>query len=264
MKECFVENVVMRSLRRIHRLKRVKKQNTCAKNNSEVLDLVATVLLFLFPEGQVLLEELDDALGVTEIVFLEFVNLVQSVLESAISELAGGRVVLHDFVVEDREVKSKSKLDGVAGWEGNLVSFFISLECILLNLLKLGTLGVFSDVAVVVTDHLHEEGLRLTVAVLGENLFVNHVDNLLAVAGKFFFDFSLVAGKCVRELGVLRVLLNCSDSAAGSTFGADEVLEGYREEVAFVGGDFSALHIEHLGKEINHVFEALSLLSDAG
>ena len=71
-----MENVVMRSLRRIHRLKRVKKQNTCAKNNSEVLDLVATVLLFLFPVRQVLLEELDDALGVTEIVFLEFVNLV--------------------------------------------------------------------------------------------------------------------------------------------------------------------------------------------
>ena len=244
MKECFVENVVMRSLRRIHRLKRVKKQNTCAKNNSEVLDLVATVLLFLFPEGQVLLEELDDALGVTEIVFLEFVNLVQSVLESAISELAGGRVVLHDFVVEDREVKSKSKLDGVAGWEGNLVSFFISLECILLNLLELGTLSVFGDVAVVVTDHLHEEGLRLTIAGLSKDLVVNHVHNLLAIVGQLLLNFSLVAGKCFRELGVLGILLNCSNSAASSALGADEVLEGHRKEVALVGGDVSTLFLE--------------------
>ena len=54
------------------------------------MDLVAVVLLFFLPQSQVLLEELDDALGVTEIVFLEFVNLVQSILESAISELAGG------------------------------------------------------------------------------------------------------------------------------------------------------------------------------
>ena len=68
-------------------------------------------------------------------------------------------MVLHDFVVEDREVKSKSKLDGVAGWEGNLVSFFVSLECILLNLLKLGTLGVFGDVAVVVSLHRAIEDL---------------------------------------------------------------------------------------------------------
>jgi len=153
-------------------------------------------------------------------------------------------VVLHDFVVEDREVKSKSKLDGVAGWEGNLVSFFISLECILLNLLELGTLSVFGDVAVVVTDHLHEEGLRLTIAGLSKDLVVNHVHNLLAIVGQLLLDFSLVAGKCFRELGVLRILLNCSNSAASSALGADEVLEGHREEVALVGGDVGTLFLE--------------------
>ena len=228
------------------------------------MDLVAVVLLFLLPEGQVLLEELDDALGVAEIVFLEFIDLVESFLKGAVGELACGLVVLHHLVVEDREVKGETELDGVAWWELNLVSFVVGFERVLLDLLKLALLGIFSDVAVVVADHLHEEGLGLTVAVLGKDFVVNHVNNLLAVTGKFFFDFVLVAGKCIRELGVLGVLLNCSNRAAGSALGADEVLEGDREKVALVRGDFSALHVEDLGKEVDHVFEALCLFSDAG
>jgi hypothetical protein len=228
------------------------------------VDLVAVVLLFLLPEGQVLLEELDDALCVTEIVFLEFINLVESFLKGAVGELAGGLVVFHHLVVEDREVKGETKLDGVAWWELNLVSFVVSFERVLLDLLKLGILGVLSDVAVVVADHLDEEGLGLTVAVLGEDFVVNHVNNLLAVTGEFFFDFILVAGKCIRKLGVLGVLLNCSNRAAGSALGADEVLKGDREKVALVRGDFSALNVEDFGKEVDHVFEALCLFSNAG
>jgi hypothetical protein len=193
------------------------------------VDLVAVVLLFLFPEGQVLLEELDDALGVAEIVFLEFIDLVKCFLKGAVGELAGGLVVLHHLVVEDREVKGETELDGIAWWELNLVSFVVGFERVLLDLLKLGLLGVLSDVAVVVADHLDEEGLGLTVAVLGEDFVVNHVNNLLAVTGKFLFNFSLVAGKCIRELGVLGVLLNCSNSAACSALGADKVLEGNRK-----------------------------------
>ena len=83
---------------------------------SEVVDLVSTLLLIL-PQGQVLLEELDDALGVTEVVLLKLVNLVESILEGLISKFASSLVVLHDFVVEDGEVKGKTELDWVAWWE---------------------------------------------------------------------------------------------------------------------------------------------------
>ena len=67
---------------------------------SKVIDLV-TFLLFILPKGQVLLEKFNDTLSITEVILLELVNLVKSILESAISELASGLVVLHDLVVED-------------------------------------------------------------------------------------------------------------------------------------------------------------------
>ena len=50
--------------------------------SSEVVDTLLVVLFFLFPEGEVLLEEFDDALGVTEIILLKLINLLESILES--------------------------------------------------------------------------------------------------------------------------------------------------------------------------------------
>jgi hypothetical protein len=158
--------------------------------------LVVAVLLLL-PEGKVLLEELDNALGISKIVFLELVNLVKSILESLVGQVAGSLVVLHNFVVEYREVEGEAELDGVAGREGNLVSLIVGFEGVLLDRLHEGTLGVFSDVAVVITDHLNEESLGLTVAGLGENLVVDGVNNVLAVLVELSLDGGFVAGECV-------------------------------------------------------------------
>ena len=99
---------------------------------SEVVDVVATFFLLL-PEGQVLLEELNDALGITEVVLLELINLVESGLESEVSELAGLLVVLHDLVVEHGEVEGKAELDGVAWGKRDLIGLVVSLEGLLLN-----------------------------------------------------------------------------------------------------------------------------------
>ena len=158
---------------------------------SQVVDLVIT-LLFLFPEGEVLLEELDDALSVTEVVLFELVDLVESLLESVISELTGLGVILEDLVVEDGEVEGKSKLDGVASGKFDAVSIFVSLFGLLLDLLELAVLGVLGDVAIVITDHLDEESLSLLGAVSVEDTRVDHVDNLLAVSHKLVFNSALV------------------------------------------------------------------------
>ena len=67
---------------------------------SKVIDLV-TFLLFILPKSQVLLEKFNDTLSITEVILFELVDLIKSILESAISELASGLVVLHDLIVED-------------------------------------------------------------------------------------------------------------------------------------------------------------------
>ena len=67
---------------------------------SQVIDLVA-LLLFVFPKGKVLLKKLDNALGITEVVFLKLVDLVEGILESLVSKFASSLVVLHHFVMED-------------------------------------------------------------------------------------------------------------------------------------------------------------------
>ena len=55
---------------------------------------MVVTLLFLLPEGEVLLEELDDALGVTEVILLELIDLVKSLLERVVGELASLGVIL--------------------------------------------------------------------------------------------------------------------------------------------------------------------------
>ena len=106
------------------------------RSTSQVIDLVVITFFLFLPESQVLLEELNDALGVTEVILLELVDLLESILESLISKLTSGLVVFHNFVVEDGEVKGKTKLDWVAWWEGDLIGFFVGFESFLLDILK--------------------------------------------------------------------------------------------------------------------------------
>ena len=229
---------------------------------SQVIDLVVALLLF-FPEGEVLLEELDDALGVAEVVLLKLIDFVEGLLEGVVSELASFGVVLQDFVVEDGEVEGEAELDGVAGRQIDGVGLLVGGLGLLLDLLELGLLGVLGDVAVVVTDHLDEEGLGLVGAVASEDAGVDHVDDLLAVSLELLLDLVLVFKESTVEFRVLGVLLDGGDGAACGAFAADQVLEGNGEEVALVGVDGASLDNEDFLKEIYHVFEAFGLLSDS-
>ena len=73
------------------------------------------LLLFLLPERKILLEEFDDGLGVSESLLINIVDLLEGVLQSLLTELAGHLVVLHDLVVEHREVEGKTESNWVAG-----------------------------------------------------------------------------------------------------------------------------------------------------
>jgi len=232
-------------------------------HRSKVVNLVGILLLFS-PESQVLLQELNDGLGITEVVLLELVNLVEGVLEGLVGEVAGGLVVLHDLVVEDGEVEGEAELDGVAGWEGDLVGAVVGLEGVGFGGFEVGTLGVLGNVTIVIAYHLDEEGLGLTVAGFLEDVGLDHVNDALAVVAELLLDAGLVLGKCIGEFGVLGVLLNGGNGSAGGALGADEVLEGDGEEVAFIGGDIGTLLIHYLLELVNHVLEALSLFGNTG
>ena len=83
------------------------------KDKSQVFNCILTV--FLFPERKVLLEELNDGLGVSEGFLIDVINLFESLSEGALSEFTGFLVIVHDLVVEDRLVEGKSESRGVAG-----------------------------------------------------------------------------------------------------------------------------------------------------
>ena len=98
------------------------------------------------------------------------------------------------------------------------MSELVSLKSLVLHLLEFSVLGVLGNVAVVVTDHLDEESLCLILAVVAQHLGVDNADDLLTVLGELELDLGLVAGQGVTELGVLGVLLDGGDGAAGGAF----------------------------------------------
>ena len=182
----------------------VTKEKSC----SHVLDAIAVSTFLFLPERQVLLEELDDGLGVTEVVLVEVIDLVKCLLQGLVSQLTSLFVILHHLVLEHGEVQGQAKLDWVARNQIDVVGIIVGLEGLLLDFFELGVLAVLADVAVVVTDHLDEKGLGLTVALLGEDVVVDDLDDALAVLDELSFDLGLVGREGIRKLGVLGVLLD--------------------------------------------------------
>ena len=83
---------------------------------SQILDSI--LLLLFLPERKILLEKLDDGLGISEGLLINIIDLFERVREGSLSKLAGLLVVVHNLVVEDGEVKSKSKSNWVASIKG--------------------------------------------------------------------------------------------------------------------------------------------------
>ena len=129
---------------------------------SQVIDLVVIVLLLL-PESEVLFQEFNDGLGITEVVLLELINLFKSILECLVSKIDGFLLILHDFIVEDRKVEGKTKLDRITRLQRDLICFLVLVQSCVLGLIKLGSFSSLADVPVVVTNHLDKESLGLQI-----------------------------------------------------------------------------------------------------
>jgi len=231
---------------------------------SEVFDGV--LLFFFLPEGEVLLEELNDGLGISEGLLVNVIDLLESVREGLLSELAGLLVVVHDLVVEDREVEGETKSNWVAGVEalGAGLSELVVLEGAIFDGLKLVGIGTLGDVPVVVSDHLVEEGLGLVGGGDLHALVLDVLDDGHALLVKLTLDLLLVTLEGLVELLVLWVLLDGADGPDGGSLGSDLVLESNRKQVSLLGGEVLLLALNNLVEVEDHVVKSLGLLGNSG
>ena len=232
--------------------------------HSEVLDGV--LLLFLLPEGEVLLEELDDRLGISEGLFIDVINLLEGVRESGLTKLAGLLVVVHNFVMEHGEVESQSQSDWVAGVQtlGGGLSELVVIKGTVLDLINLIGFGTLGNVSVVVSDHFVEECLGLIGGGDIHALLLDNINDIDALIVKLLLNLLLVGRETVVELLVLGVLLDGTNGSNGGSLRANLVLEANGKEVSLLSGEVLILGLNNFLQVEDHVVESLGLLSDSG
>ena len=175
-------------------------------------------------------------------------------------------MVVHDLVVENREVESEAKSNWVASIQalGCFLSILVVLEGTILDSFKSVSSGAFCNISIIVTNHLEKEclgliGLSLSVALILDNSNDSH-----ALVIKLILDPLFVCCECLTEFRVFWVLLNGADGSNGSPVSADKVLETYRHEVSLLGGEIISFLINNFVKVIDHVLEFFSLLGNSG
>jgi hypothetical protein len=136
-------------------------------------------------------------------------------------------MVVHDLVVEYREVESEAEADWVAWIESfrELVSLIVSFECALFDGIELVCGGRLSNVSVIIADHLLEEGLGLVLSCEFQAFSLNCLNNQHAFFVQLQLDLLLVLTESVTKLLVFWVLLNGTDGTNGASLRSNEVLE---------------------------------------
>jgi len=192
---------------------------------SEVLDSILTVLFL--PERQVLLQQLDDGLGISKGFLINVINFLEGLRESLLTKGASLLMVVHDLVVEDRVVESETESDWVAWIKalGKLIGLLVAFEGSLLDSLELVLRCGLSNVSVVVSDHLLEEGLRLVLSGKLDALALYCRHNLDAFVVQLLLDLLLVGAERFTELLVFWILFDGTDGTDGTSLGSNEVLE---------------------------------------
>ena len=224
------------------------------------------MLLLFFPEGEVLLEEFDDGFGISEGLLIDVINLFEGIGESGFTELTGLLVVVHNLVVEDGEVKSKSKSDWVAGVQGLGAGLgkLIVLEGSVLDGVELITFGALSNVSVVVTDHLVEESFGLIGSGNTHARVLDDINDRDALVVKLLLDLLFVGTESIIEFGVFWVLFDGGDGSNGGSLGSDLVLESNGEEVSLFSGEILDLGFDNSLEVFDHIVKSLGLLGNSG
>ena len=173
------------------------------------------MLLFFLPQREVFLKKFDNGLGISEGLLVDVVDLFEGIRKSSLTEGTGLLVVVHDLVVEHREVEGKAKSDWVAGIEacGGSLSLFVVLKSTFSDSCNLALVSAFGNVSVVITDHLVEEGFGLINSSVLQAKFLNDIYDGHALVVELSLDLLLVSNKSISELGVLWVLLNGTDGS---------------------------------------------------
>lgn len=233
------------------------------------LSFFSTVFLeFGSPESKVVPDELHDGGGVLVLVLLDLVDVSNGIVKGLLGELAGFGGVVLDFVVEHGVVQSEAQSDGVGGLQvllGLLGGRLVGFVGVVAGLVVLSSGGVFGDVSVVVSLHFVVEDLSLGVGSLGDELAVDEVEDFVAVTVELSLNLGLVASEEADVLGALLLflLLDGGEGAPGSSPGADGVLVGNGEEVAFLDGEV-CVGGDDLVHGVEHVLKPLGLFGDLG
>ena len=129
---------------------------------SEIFKGVIVISIFFFPEGKILSEELNDGLCISESIFVNFVNLFQCICQCLFSKLYCPLVIIHDFGLENRIVQYKAQSNRVASIKafGKFISLGISLQRSILYRLNFAGISRFSNISVIIANHLIEESFR--------------------------------------------------------------------------------------------------------
>jgi len=227
-----------------------------------IIDLLNSQLRSLVrsPQREVVTKKLHNECRVLVRLLVQSIKLGDSLVESRLGQIASALLILENFIEADRVVEGETQADGVSGVQtllGNVHRLAIVLRSLLVEALGDGELG---KVAVVVTDHLQVEDLRLGgLGGAGQQLLLEQTQNLLADDGQLGLDATLVVGDEVLVLVVLDV-----QGAPRSTTGTDDVLVGNREEVALLDSEVGVVGMSprnQLAHVLAHVIVALSLLS---
>jgi len=130
--------------------------------------------------------------------------------------LTGFAGLIHDLIVEHREVQSQTESDWVGGLQvfvGRFSGGIIGFEGILRDLLHLVTFGVLTDVPEVVTLHLEEEDFALSGLGLWNQVIIDEAKDVIAELIELLFDFGLVVSNELSLVGISSSLLDAAKSS---------------------------------------------------
>jgi len=194
---------------------------------SEILDGI--LLFFLFPEWEIFFEQFDDWFGISESFLVNIINLLEGILKSLFSKFTGLLVLVHDFVVEHWEVKSKTKSDWVASieWSRWIMSKFVMFKSASFDFFELIFWCTFSNISVVVTDHLIEESFGFISLCNSHAWWLDGVYNTHAFIVELTFDFFLINCETIIELLILWVLFNSTDGSNGCSLWSNLIFESH-------------------------------------